>query len=213
MHGASNDKPAAMIAQSLPVARFTTSPLWPNARWRAMSFRWHPTGEAPPVLGLCFEVAEPATKLFLELEGAYNHVDRFEELRISIIEGSPPGQPFGYSVHIYPDPDALAMHATGEDIVLDPKSTRRLGRWNRFYPIPGDPPRLPRFKEEFARHGEFLLAPVTPHEDGLNYYSSKLGIIKHAIEFRRLDEIREDEIDARALLMPRLIPPTAPASA
>jgi hypothetical protein len=195
------------IAKSMPVASFTTSPLWREARWRATTFRWHRESIAPPKMGLVFENAEAGKELFRKLERAYNHIDRFEELRISIIEGSPLGQQPGYTVHICPDPDALAMHATGEDIVLDTELTIRLGRWNRMYPIPGAPPLLPRFKEEFAKHGEFLLAPVTRGADGQNYFSSELGFIKHSIEFRDLSEIGKNDPDARALTMPQLAPP------
>jgi hypothetical protein len=195
------------ITESMPIARFTASPLWRQARWRATTFRWHATSEAPPKIGLVFENAEPGKELFRELEKAYNHIDRFEELRIAIIEGSPSGQQHGYTVHLCPDQDALAMHATGESIVLDPQLTSRLGRWNRMYPIPGGPPLLPRFKEEYAKHGQFLLAPVTRGADGQDYFASELGFIKHSIEFRELSEIGMNDPDARALAMPRLIPP------
>jgi hypothetical protein len=200
------------IAFSMPMAGFTASPLWREARWCATTFRWHATGTAPPKMGLVFEHAEAGKELFRELEKAYNHVDRFEELRISIIEGSPPGQQSGYTVHFCPDPDALAMHATGEDIVLHPQLATRLGRWNRMYPIPGALPLLPRFKEEFRKHGEFLLVPLTRGADGQNYFNSELGLIKHSIEFRNLAEIGKDDIDARALAMPQLIPPRTSAS-
>src|ERR1700691_5496654 len=125
------------VARSMPALGFTASGLWGEGRWCATTFHWHPTSEAPPMMGLVFENAEPASNLFRVLAEGYNRVDRFEELRISIIEGSPPGQQPGYSIHLYPDPDALAMHATGEDIVLDPKLAVRPGRWNRMYPIPG----------------------------------------------------------------------------
>lgn len=195
------------LARAIPIVKFTTSPLWRQARWRAMTFRWHPTGEASPKIGLCFENAEAGKALFRILEDAYNHEDRFEELRISIIEGSLPGQQPGYTVHICPDPDALAMFATGDEIVIDAQLASRLGRWNRMYPIPGAAPLLPRFKEEYAKRGQFLLAPVTPGPDGLNYFDSTLGLIKNNIEFRSLSEIPNRDIDSGALLMPQIIPP------
>jgi hypothetical protein len=197
------------VSESMPALGFTASGLWREARWCATTFRWHPRSEAPPMMGLVFENAEPASNLFRVLAEGYKRVDRFEELRISIIEGSPPNQQPGYSVHLYPDPDALAMHATGEDVVLDPRLAVRPGRWNRMYPIPGAPPLLPRFKEEFMKHGEFLFVLVTCGADGQNHVNSELGLIKHYIEFRNLSDIGESDIDTRALVMPRLIPPKA----
>ena len=194
-------------AELMPVAAFTTSPLWQEARWTATTFRWHPTSAAPPVMGLVFENAEPGLDLFRQLEKAYNHTDRFEEMRVSVIEGSPAGQRAGYTVHICPDPDALAMHATGDGLVIDPTLTPFLGRWNRMYPVPGQPALLPRFKEEVRRHGEYLLAPVTRRADGQLWFSSELGFIKHTIDFREVADIGEGDIDAGAVLMPVLMPP------
>jgi hypothetical protein len=194
--------------KSMPAVAFTTNPLWREARWTATTFRWHPTSEAPPVMGIVFENAVAGKQLFHELEKQTNHSDRFEEIRVCIIEGSAPGQKPGYTVHICPDPEALAMHATGEDVVVDQTIVPFLGQWNRMYPIPGSQPLLPRFKEEFARHKEFLLAPVVRREDGQNYVEVKLGIMKNSIEFRDLSEIiQRDDIDAAALVLPTLITP------
>jgi hypothetical protein len=201
-------------SKTMPIAAFAISPLWSKARWKATTYRWHPDSERPPVMGIVFEDAEAGKELFRGLEAAYNHTDRFEEMRISIIEGSPAGQQPGYSVQICPDPDALAMHATGEEIVLDSNLVRFLGKWNRAYPIPGSPPKplLASFKEEFAKHRQFMLAPVTRRENGQEYFEPKLGIIKHSIEFRRLSDIQdENDPDALALLMPKLIPPRQPS--
>src|ERR1700683_1258298 len=128
--------------KSVPVAALTSSPLWEKARWVAMTFRYHPTSEVPPAMGLIFDNAERALELFREFERVYDHNDRLEDIRISIIEGSPPGQRFGYTIHICPEPDALAMYATAEDVVVDPTLTPSLARWGRFYPVPGSDPML-----------------------------------------------------------------------
>jgi hypothetical protein len=45
-------------AKTMPAAAFTTHPKWADARWTATTFRWHPNGETPPVIGLVFENAE-----------------------------------------------------------------------------------------------------------------------------------------------------------
>jgi hypothetical protein len=193
----------------MPAAAFATHPLWAEARWSATTFQWHPTSEAPPILGLVFDNAEAGKEIFREAERQMNHMDRFEEIRVSIIEGSVPGQEQrpGYSIHISPDPEALDAHATTEDFVVDPQVVPFMGQWNRQYPIPDMPALLPRFKSEFAKHKEFLLAPVVRRSDGQLYAEPLLGIIKNLISFRCLSEITPDDPDAAALVLPQLIAP------
>lgn len=197
-------------AQSMPAAAFATHPLWAEARWSATTFQWHPTSDAPPIMGLVFDNAEAGKEIFREAERQMNHEDRFEEIRVSIIEGRVPGQELrpGYSVHICADPDALAGHATMAEFVVDSTVVPFLGQWNRHYPILGMPSLLARFKQEFAKHGEFLLAPVTRRADGQLYSDAMLGIIKNVVLFRDLLEITtQEDPDAAALVMPQLITP------
>jgi len=204
---------AARVRQhvkTMPAAAFATHPLWGEARWSATTYKWHPTSEAPPLVGLVFENAEAGLEIFREAERQMNHEDRFEEIRISIIEGAAPGQEHrpGYSVHICADPDALCAHATMDDFVVDPTIVPFLGQWNRHYPVPGEPLLLPRFKEEFEKHGEFMLAPAIYRPDGQLFMEPTLGIIKNVIVFRRLEEITvPEDIDAAALMLPQFIAP------
>ena len=200
-------------AKTMPAAAFTTHPRWSEARWSATTFRWHPTSEAPPIMGIVFDNAEAGLEIFREAERQMNHTDRFEEIRVSIIEGPVPGQECrpGYSVHICPDPEALDAHATMEDFVVNQSVVPFLGQWNRHYPIPGMPELLPRFKREFKKHKEFLLAPVVRRGDGQLWVETKLGIIKNIVHFRYLSEITHDDIDAAAVVLPEIIQPPRPA--
>ena len=199
-------------AKAMPAAAFTTHPLWQEARWSATTFQWHPTSEVSPVMGLVFDNAEAGREIFREAERQMNHEDRFEEIRVSIIEGPVPGQERrpGYSVHISPDPEALAMHATGSDFVLDPAVVPFLGQWNRHYPVRGQPNLLQRFKQEFAKHNEFMLLPVLRRTDGQLYAEPTLGIVKNVVHFRTLTDLASaDDPDLTAKLLPQLItPPT-----
>jgi len=195
--------------QAMPAAEFTTNPLWAKARWSATTFRWHPASEAPPIMGLVFDDDEAGKQLFQEAGEKMHHADEFEEICISIIEGTVAGQEGrpGYSVHICPDPESLAARATTEDFVLDPKIVPFLGQWNRHYLIPGQPALLPRFKREFEQHNEFLLAPVVRRSDGQLWFEPESGIVKNVIHFRQLSEITPDDPDAGALILPQLIAP------
>ncbi|MGH9677957.1 MAG: hypothetical protein ACRD36_12705, partial [Candidatus Acidiferrum sp.] len=197
-------------AKTMPAAAFATHHLWAEAKWSATTFQWHPTSEAPPIMGLVFDNAEAGKEIFREAERQMNHEDRFEEIRVSIIEGFVPGQENrpGYSMHICADPDALNAHATFADMVVDPTIVPFLGQWNRHYPILGLPSLLARFKSEFATHKEFLLAPVTRRADGKQYADPLLGIIKHIVHFRQLADITApDDPDAAALVLPQFITP------
>ncbi|MDP9173553.1 MAG: hypothetical protein M3O30_06775 [Planctomycetota bacterium] len=201
-----------ICADAMPVAAFTTSPLWQEAKWSGTTFRWNPDRpvKVPPIMGICFRNADVGRKLFSQLVDYHGNRDEHEEIRVSIIEGSPPGQQFGYSVHICPDPESLAAYATAADLVLDPKLIRFFGRWNRLYPIPGQssPPLLEMFKRGLEKHGEFMLTSATIREDGQQYFDAQIGLIKHKIEFRKLTDITsEDDPDALALAMPALVPP------
>lgn len=195
------------LASCSPIAGFTTSPLWIEAGWSSTTFRWHPTSAAPPVMGIVFSNAEKGRELFRGLIEEFGNADEAEELRVSIIEGDVPGQRPGYSVHIGPDPDALRALGTFEDVIVDHTTLLMLGQLNRMYPIPGQPNLLQRFKLEFAKHKEFLLAPVTRRADGQLWVDVELGIIKKSIHFRDLADINEGDVDAAALALPLLITP------
>jgi hypothetical protein len=191
----------------MPALAFTTNSLWTEARWAATTFRWHPKSEAPPIMGIVFENAEAGKRLFREFSSATNQKDEFEELCISIIEGIVPGQPSGYTVHLYPDPDGLAARATAEDFVINRTIIPFLGRWNRMYPIPGATALLAEFKKEFAKHGQFMLAPAVRRADGQLWFEPDIGVVKTVIHFRNLSEITSDDPDAAALVLPQLITP------
>ena len=64
-------------AKTMPAAAFTTHPLSSEASWSATTFRWHPTGEAPPIMGLVFDNADAGKEIFREAERQMNHADRF----------------------------------------------------------------------------------------------------------------------------------------
>jgi hypothetical protein len=159
-------------------------------------------------MGLVFDHAEAGSEIFREAERLLNHEDRFEEIRVSIVEGSVLGEERrpGYSVHICADPEAVAAHAAAGDFVVDPSMVPFLGQWNRHYPLPDQPSLLTRFKEDFARHGEFLLAPVERRADGRLWCRPELGIVKNVVHFRRLAEITTaEDPDAAAHVLPHLI--------
>lgn len=148
----------------LPAVELVNDPDWEDAGWCATTFRWHPTSEAPPVLGLVFADGEKGRAVFARWVRQYQNQDELDEIRVSVIEGEIPGQQPGYTIHICPDPEGVLVRATAEGIVAGELAFA--GKFNRMHPLPESPPMLGRFKEEYARHKEFLLAPVTQRRDG-----------------------------------------------
>lgn len=186
----------------LPAATWMIHPGWLMAGWSAMAYQWHPTSEAPPVLGLAFENPEVGREIFQCWINRHGHQDELDEIRISCIEGDVPGQDPGYSIHICPDPDNALVRATMEGVVLDMLPFTLLGQVRRFHPLEGESVALSRFKEEFARHQEFLLAPVERRDDGKLWAIPELGIIKTGILFRDISEIQAGDIDSPVLRVP-----------
>jgi hypothetical protein len=186
-----------MTPPDSPALRFLASNRWPLAGWSATTFRWHPVGHAPPVLGLVFDNRAAAEDLFLRWVEEHGNADPLDELRVSVIEGDIPGQAPGYTLHLCPDPDGLRARATADGVALDETTPLAFaGRANRMHPIPGVPPMLPRFKEQYEKHGEYLLAPVTRRDDGQLWFDVELGIVKRKICFRTAAEVPDGDLDA-----------------
>jgi hypothetical protein len=110
-------------------------------------------------------------------------------------------------VHLSPDPDNVTARATTEDFVMPPHLVW-LTRINWMRRVPGTEDLLTPFQREFAKHQEFLLAPVTRRSDGQLRLDLILGIVKKKITFRHLSEIREGDFDALVLQAKHLISPT-----
>lgn len=195
----------------LPSATWMIHPGWLMAGWYATSYQWHPTSEAPPILGLTFENPEIGKELFQSWIDKYGHQDELEEIRISLIEGDIPGQDSGYSIHICPDPSNSLVRATAEGIALDMVPFTLLGQVRRMHPVDGESVALLRFKEEFANHQEFMLAPVERRADGKLWVIPELGIIKRMIQFRDISDIHSDDIDSLVFRM-QVVPGSSPTS-
>jgi hypothetical protein len=195
----------------LPAAAWMLDPLWLLAGWSATAFRWHPASEAPPIMGLVFDNGELGRQLFGNWREQWGNTDGLEEIRISIIEGEVPGQDPGYSVHICAHPENFLVRATAGATVIKDIPVSLFGQVRRMHPLPGTPPLLARFKEEFRKHEEFLLAPVTRRNDGQLWIDVQLGIIKHAVHFRHVADIGPADIDAVVLRAPIALPPLTPS--
>lgn len=156
-----------------------------------MTYRWHPTSEAPPILGMMFEDADAAYALFGAMSEALSGRDSQEQLSVTIIEGPFPENRQGYLVHLAPDSQRVMARVLAEGLPVDPAKWASCCRVQWMDQLPGAEPMLPRFKAEFAKHGKFLLAPVTTHFDGKQWVDVDLGVEKAKITFLRFGEVVE----------------------
>ncbi len=144
-------------------------------------------------MGLVFGDWSQGVRLFRSWVEAVGHADEHDDLRVAIIEGDVPGKAPGYSVRISPS-FADYLH---EDQQSD--GSEKIGRVRRMHPALGNAPyMLGRFKDEYEKHGEFMLAPVVTRDDDQLWFNPNQGIIKRELVLRRLDEIDEHEPDALA---------------
>jgi hypothetical protein len=177
---------------------FISSPidvdLWNAAEWWA-TFFVHEPGK-PPVLGLAFRNELPARKIFEAWHERYGNNDKYEELRISIIEGPIKGEGDGYSVHVGSDLDAAAKRFKEAGYDFNDDLLFFISRINRMNPSPGST-NLQLFKEQYREYKTYLLAPGVMLNDGNPPKPLfELGIRKGKIHFRHASEISKNDIDS-----------------
>lgn len=171
--------------------------LWNTAKWRATFFSYQPG--MPPVLGLAFRDESAARKIFEGWHERYGDNDRYEELRVSIIEGSVEGEDDGYTVQIGPDPDAAIKRFKDAGYAFDDDILVCVNRLNRMNPPPGSK-NLSTFKVMYGEHKTYFLAPGIVSEDGKQLKPIfELGIFKGKINFRHVSEIKDGDLDSAVL--------------
>ena len=147
-------------------------------------------------MGLVFDDPVAGQDLFCNWAAEHGNIDPLEEIRVAVIEGDLEGLQPGYTIHLSGDIEGILARATAEGIAVPEAAIPWGSRVNRMHPLSDSPPMLARFKEEFARHGEYLLAPVTRRGDGQLWFDVDLGIIKHKVHFRHISNITDNDVDA-----------------
>jgi hypothetical protein len=175
-------------------------PLWDQAKWQAIGF-WQKEKDSIPILGLTFLNGEPAIKIFEEWHSRYGDWDRYDELRVAIIEGDIPGEAPGYSVTIGVDHKSVierykmaGLEVAGQYFTF----VSRIHRMNA-----PNSPNLKFFKESYKRAGEYLLMSAKCKPDGSNMsFVTSLAIKKRVIHFRNVADIGPNDLDSVVLKQP-----------
>jgi hypothetical protein len=185
--------------------------LWNEAQWQGtFVFIYEGT---PPVLGLGFRNEKPARRIFDEWHKRYGDADKFEELRISIIEGEIKGERPGYTVHVGADFEnsIKRYRAAGLTVDVEKSIFAMISRMNRMNPTPGSR-NLELFKEAYRQYKTYLLAPgVLAVDDSSVKPILELGILKNTIHFRQVSDIDPNQDpDAPVLGIGRVDLPLTP---
>jgi hypothetical protein len=163
--------------------------LWNEAQWQGtFLFLYENT---PPVLGFAFRNEKPARQIFEEWHKRYGQGDKFEELRISIIEGEIKGERPGYTVHVSVDFENTVKRyrAAGLKIDFEKSIFAMITRMNRMNPDPGSK-NLEYFKDAYRYYKTYILVPgVLSSDDSSVKPILDLGIYKNSIHFRQASDI------------------------
>ena len=164
---------------------------WDAAGWKATAFFRDPEGVDPPGLGIVFEDIEAGKQIFSDWLERLGKVDRYDELRISVVEGDILGRDPGYSVHISSNPHHTAGRAQGLETALSGDTAVIICRVLRMNTEPGSP-HLSIFKTEFAKHKRYFLLPVSADlKPELEFEIEKTEVL-----FRNASEIKKNDLDA-----------------
>jgi len=173
--------------------------LWDEAKWRGIFVRVYESG--PPDLGLAFLDETAARKIFEQWHRRYGDRDRFEELRISIIEGDIRGEQPGYSAHVGIDLENTVKRYREAGLTVN--SARdgflTLSRIHRMNPSPGSK-NLEMFKQAYRHFKAYTLIPGVLKRDQSGVLPIRdLGIYKSTVHFRHVEDIGPNDEDSIVL--------------
>lgn len=175
---------------------------WCKAKWRGMFYEL-PADDVPRV-GLFFEDRDAGTSVFREWRDRFGAVDQFDELRISFVFGSVPGQPQGYSVVLSPDLPGVVNRYISSGMRPRPHMQRSLFmehvRYRRMLTDRrrGWVPEVERFRRAYNPGAPFLFGPA--HESAVLsaagspqvLFDTSHAIRKHLCYFQDVAALRHD---------------------
>lgn len=193
---AGSDEVPSPPRRSMFVQAFIDPDLWTRAGWVGVGYRTD--DHEPPWLFLLFQNDRPAKEIFEHWMSRIGRVDRYDEIRMSIVEGDVPGKEPGYTVTVGSEPEHTARRLRderGQD--LDVSNAVVMSRIHRMNPVPGSP-HLNRFKQAYKREKCFDLLPTTATPNGIEPHDT-LSIRKQVIHFRTVASLNPNDVDSIVL--------------
>jgi hypothetical protein len=181
--------------KSLFVSSLIDIDSWNKAVWRGAAFLLDPQNSQPPCLMLPFLHEEFCVKIFEDWENILGKEDKYEELRIAIIEGDIPGEEKGYSLHISSNWDGIIRRCDQEGLNLDETLILTVSRMHRANPTDGFK-MYNLFKNQYLKHKKYTLMPCVIDErmkriKPLFDYTIK----KKELIFKNVSEIDQNDQD------------------
>lgn len=186
--------------RSLFIGGFIDIDLWNKAKWRATAFGFDGQIREPPIMCIIFEEKEPAIEIMKKWVLRLGEIDKYNELRISIIEGDIPGEQEGYTVHIGSNIQNIIKRADEEGIDMPRDIFFMIGRLNRMIPEK-DSQNLKIFKELYRRFGSYTLRVGVMKNGKINMLKN-LYLHKRDIELRRSEDIKSKD-DPDSVVLPQ----------
>jgi hypothetical protein len=184
--------------KSLFVGGFINIDLWNKAKWSGTGFGFEGQLKEHPIMCLLFEEKEPAIEIMKNWLIRLGETDKYNELRISIIEGDIPGEQPGYSIHIGSNILNIIKRADEEGIYIPKDVFFMINKLHRMNPEK-DSRNLTVFKELYERFGSYALR-IGILKNGEVEMLDKLYLHKRDIEFRNVKDIKsENDLDSVVL--------------
>jgi len=202
-----NEKPKLGELRPLPekpkrsifLGGFIDVDLWNNAQWYGTAFGFDGPMKEPPIMCLIFKEKEPAQEIMKKWLLRLGDTDKYNELRISIIEGDIPGEEQGYSVHISSNIENIIKRADDEGIWMPKDIFFMISRLHRMNPEKNSP-NLPIFKELYERFGSYILRFGIMEDGKIKMLNEFLH--KKNIELRNVRDIKSKE-DMDSVILPQ----------
>lgn len=172
--------------------------LWDRARWRGVL--WSYTESVGAMCALAFENQEPAEQIFRDWQKRLTVEDRYDELRVGVVEGGNRAGRTGYWIYLTTEPDSKVLPMNDQGECQHPDMLMTLSRVHRMDTSPGPQNFDTYFRPFYAKSGRYLLAPavIRGREVGI---LAPLAIWKSKISFRKKEEVRPGELDSLPLRM------------
>lgn len=180
------------------------APLWDSAGWKGTAFLGDPNDRQPPLLGLCFQNGDAASKIFAGWRTEFGGVDSNDRLRIIILRGIKRTNRFAYRICLTANLESSGKMSDGKYIMIT----------NRCHTMePNDDRNLSGFLDRLKRWQRFGLIYATMGEDGRSMkpdFSSVLLMTKLVV--REAWEVGVGDVDCMAIQPDDdpIIPPSCP---
>lgn len=169
---------------------------WKAAKWNGTCFYKSAEIGELPCLGFIFKDQKLGGKIFKILKRRLGPIDKFEEIRISVIEGLEGYDNVTYVVHIYSDSYNTGKKLKANGYLLATE-TIKAQSISQSVLTPPDSSSLPGFRANFKESEQYAIAPFwnDPIADRDVKIGQDLVIKKSKIFFRRLEDIKEGDPD------------------